>query len=114
MWRSLPRSIVLFCPGLKEQNAFGANNSQSSARRKPLAREFPGRDDLPVTAWRIWIASVAMPVDPLISYFTGPRPPWCVDNIAEIVDGVTILKVVNHGDLIDEFAQIPVDCRDGH
>jgi hypothetical protein len=102
-----PRTIVLLSPGLSEQAIWGEKLAVIS-EAKYLAREFPGatifefgREDLDRLA--------AMKVDLLISYYTGPRPPWRVDNIADYVDGVTILKVVNHGDLIGEFAQIPVD-----
>jgi hypothetical protein len=102
-----PRTIVLLSPGLHEQAIWGEKLAVIS-EAKYLAREFPGatifefgREDLDRLA--------AMKVDLLISYYTGPRPPWRVDNIADYVDGVTILKVVNHGDLIGEFAEIPVD-----
>jgi hypothetical protein len=102
-----PCTIVLFCPGLKEESIWGEQLAVIS-ETKYLAKEFPGAtihqfglEDLDRLA--------TMQVDLLISYFTGPRPPWRVDNIAEYVDGVTILKVVNHGDLLEEFAQIPVD-----
>ena len=102
-----PRSIVLFCPGLKEQTIWGEQLAVISETRY-LAKEFPG-----ATIYQFGIEDMeriaAMPVDLLISYFTGPRPPWRVDRIAEIVDGITILKVVNHGDLLEEFAEIPVD-----
>ncbi len=50
-----------------------------------------------------------MKVDLLLSYYTGPYPPWRMDNIADFVDGITILAVVNHGDLIEEFARVQVD-----
>ncbi|HVN27518.1 MAG TPA: glycosyltransferase [Candidatus Binataceae bacterium] len=101
-----PRNIVLFCPGLKETTIWGEQLAVISETRC-LANEFPGAtihqfglDDLDRIA--------AMPIDLLISYFTGPHPPWRVDDIADYVAGVTILKVVNHGDLLDEFAAVPV------
>jgi glycosyltransferase involved in cell wall biosynthesis len=104
---SSPRSIVLFSPGLNEQSIWGEKLAVIS-EAKYLAKEFPdaticqyGLEELDRIA--------AMKVDLLISYYTGPRPPWRVDNIADLVEGVTILKVVNHGDLLGEFAQIPVD-----
>jgi glycosyltransferase involved in cell wall biosynthesis len=102
-----PGTIVLFSPGLNEETIWGEKVAVVS-EAKYLAREFPdakiyqyGYDDLGRIA--------AMKVDLLISYFTGPRPPWRVDNIADLVEGVTILKVVNHGDLLSDFAQIKVD-----
>ena len=102
-----PDTIVLLSPGLNEKQIWGEKLAVRS-EAKYLGIEFPdatiyqyGIEDLERIA--------AMKVDLLISYFTGPRPPWRIDNIAELVEGVTILKVVNHGDLLDEFAQLPVD-----
>jgi hypothetical protein len=101
--------IVLLSPGLTGTGPmiWGEKISVRS-EAKALLGEFPGaeiltleRDDLPRVA--------SMQVDLLISYYTGPEVPWRVDDIASHVDGVTILKVVNHGDLLDEFARIPVD-----
>lgn len=102
-----PATIVLFSPGLNEEVIWGEKIAVMS-EAKYLAKEFPaatihqyGLEDLDKIA--------AMKVDLLISYFTGPQPPWRVDNIADLVEGVTILKVVNHADLLGEFAQVPVD-----
>ncbi len=75
---------------------------------KYLAREFPGAEVLALD--RDHLAELAtMRVDLLISYYTGPRPPWRVDDVARYVDGVTLLKVVNHGELLAELARVPVD-----
>jgi glycosyltransferase involved in cell wall biosynthesis len=78
------------------------------SQAKVLRREFPGaevlalgRDDLATIENRR--------IDLLLSYYTGPEPPWRVDDIADYVEGVTLLVVVNHADLLDEFARIPVD-----
>lgn len=102
-----PRTIVLFSPGLNEQAIWGEKIVIMNQARY-LAREFPeaaiyqyGLEDLDKIA--------AMKVDLLISCFTGPQPPWRVDNIADAVEGVTLLSVVNHADLLAEFAQVPVD-----
>jgi hypothetical protein len=103
-----PENIVLFSPGLKDDTMIWGEKIAVVSEDKYLRREFPGAqihafdiDDLDRIA--------AMRVDLLISYYTGPRPPWRCDDIAERVEGVTILKIVNHGDLIDEFASVPVD-----
>lgn len=105
-WKS-PGNIVLFSPGLNEQAIWGEKIAVLSGA-KYLAKEFPGAtihqyglDDLDKI--------VAMKVDLLISSFTGPRPPWRVDHIADAVEGVTLLAVVNHADLLGEFAQVSVD-----
>lgn len=100
-------NIVLFSPGLNDEAIWGEKLAVIS-EAKYLGREFPAAN-----VYQYGIEDRAriaeMKVDLLISYFTGPEPPWRVDDIADQVDGVTILKVVNHADLLDEFAQIPVD-----
>jgi len=102
-----PDTIVLLSPGLNEKQIWGEKLAVRS-EAKYLGIEFPN-----ATIYQYGIEDLeriaAMKVDLLISYFTGPRPPWRIDNIAELVEGVTILKVVNHGDLLDEFAELPVD-----
>src|SRR5215475_288369 len=78
------------------------------SQAKVLRREFPGAEVLALG--RDDLATIDHHrVDLLLSYYTGPRPPWRVDDIADFVDGVTLLVVVNHGDLLEEFARIPVD-----
>ncbi len=105
--RRSPENIVLLSPGLNEETIWGETLAVRS-EAKYLAKEFPG-----ATIHKFGIEHLdrirAMKVDLLISFFTGPRPPWRIDNIAEMVEGVTILKVVNHADLLDEFARIRVD-----
>ena len=105
--RRVPENIVLLSPGLNEETIWGEALAVRS-EAKYLAKEFPR-----ATIYKFGVEDLerlrAMRVDLLISYFTGPRPPWRIDNIAEMVEGVTILKVVNHADLLDEFARIPVD-----
>ncbi len=103
-----PENIVLFSPGLRDNTAIWGEKIAVISERKYLQLEFPRAqihafdiDDLDRIA--------AMRVDLLISYYTGHRPPWRCDDIAKHVEGVTILKVGNHGDLIDEFARVPVD-----
>jgi glycosyltransferase involved in cell wall biosynthesis len=102
-----PGTIVLFSPGLNEQTIWGEKIAVRS-EAKYLGEEFAG-----AAIYQYGLEELdrigAMKVDLLISYFTGPRPPWRVDNIADLVEGVTLLKVVNHGDLLGEFAQVPVD-----
>ncbi len=99
--------IVILSPGLREKAVWGEAVSAHNAARY-LPKVFPGarvftfdRDDLEKIA--------AMKVDLLISYYTGPEPPWRVDDIASLVDGITLLRVYNHGDLLDQFAKIPVN-----
>jgi hypothetical protein len=101
-------TIVLFSPGLRDEDIVWGERVIARSEQKALEREFPGarvfaldRDDLATLA--------RMKVDLLISSYTGPEPPWRVDDIARHVDGVTILKVVNHADRLDEFSRIPVD-----
>lgn len=100
-------NIVLFSPGLNDEAIWGEKLAVIS-EAKYLAREFPG-----AAIYQYGLEDrakiAAMKVDLLISYFTGPMPPWRVDDIADQVDGVTILKVVNHADLLNEFARIRVD-----
>ncbi|MGH7897035.1 MAG: hypothetical protein ACREQQ_03735, partial [Candidatus Binatia bacterium] len=101
--------IVLFSPGLQDTGpmVWGEKIAVRS-EAKALEREFPGAHVLALD--REDLAKIAaMRIDLLISYYTGPRPPWRVDDVAELVEGITILKVVNHGDLLEEFARIPVD-----
>lgn len=101
-------TIVLFSPGLRDEQIVWGERIATRSEKKCLEREWPGArvftfdlDDLGTIA--------AMDVDLLISYYTGPKPPWRVDDIANYVDGVTILKVVNHAELLDDFSRIPVD-----
>lgn len=103
-----PENIVLFSPGLKDNATIWGERIAVISESNSLRREFP---DAEVHAFDIDDLSriAAMRVDLLISYYTGPRPPWRCDDIAKSVEGVTILKVVNHGDLVDEFAKVPVD-----
>jgi len=101
--------IVLFSPGLQDtgEMIWGEKIAVQS-EAKYLRRVFPGAEVLALDRDRI-AEIAAMQVDLLISYYTGPRPPWRVDDIAQYVEGITILKVVNHGDLLDELALVPVD-----
>ena len=100
--------IVLMSPGLDASGIIWGERIATRSEKKALERVFPGsrvltlgRDDLPQLR--------ELRVDLLISGYTGPHPPWRVDDIAEHVAGVTILKVVNHGDLLEEFSRINVD-----
>src|SRR5262245_49770536 len=101
-------TIVLLSPGLREEQIVWGERIATRSEKRCLEREWPGAqvftfdlDDLDTIR--------AMDVDLLISYYTGPAPPWRVDDIADYVDGVTILKVVNHADLLDDFCRVPVD-----
>jgi len=99
--------IVLFSPGLDEQSVWG-EKILVTGQAASLRNEFPGAEVFTFGLGDI-DKIAAMRVDLLISYYTGPRPPWRVDDIADLVDGITILTVWNHGDLLDEFARIRVD-----
>jgi hypothetical protein len=102
-----PATIVLLSPGLNEKAIWGERLVVRS-QAKYLGKEFPD-----ATVYQLGLEDLdriaAMKTDLLISYFTGPRPPWRIDDIADFVTGVTLLTVVNHGDLLGEFAQVPVD-----
>ena len=75
---------------------------------KVLRRECPGAEVLALS--RDDLATIEnVRVDLLLSYYTGPGPPWRVDDIADFVDGVTLLVVLNHGELLGEFTRVPVD-----
>ncbi|HMH54043.1 MAG TPA: glycosyltransferase [Candidatus Acidoferrum sp.] len=103
-----PLTIVLFSPGLRDEDIVWGERLIARSEQKSLEREFPGARV--VTFDRGDLATLAgMDVDLLISSYTGPEPPWRVDDIASYVNGVTILKVVNHADRLDEFSRIPVD-----
>jgi hypothetical protein len=102
-----PRTIVLFSPGLDEEAIWGEKIAVRS-EAKYLRKEFPGAQ-LYEYCLRDLDKIAALRADLLISYFTGPEPPWRVDEIASLVAGITILKVVNHADLLEQFARIPVD-----
>jgi hypothetical protein len=103
-----PPTIVLFSPGLRDEDIVWGERIAVRSEQKYLERELPGARVLALD--RGDLATLAgMDVDLLISYYTGPEPPWRVDDIASYVNGITILKVVNHADLLDEFSRIPVD-----
>jgi len=76
------------------------------ARALPLA--FPGARVSLLDASQL-DALASQDVDLLVSMCTGPREPWRADDVAERVDGITLLWIVNHPQLISEFAAIPVD-----
>jgi glycosyltransferase involved in cell wall biosynthesis len=105
---STPPTIVLFTPGLRAENHVWGERILALVEQKALEREFPGARVLTVGLEDL-AALAGLHVDLLISSYTGPKPPWRVDDIASHVDGVTILKIVNHGDLLDEFCRVPVD-----
>jgi len=99
--------IVFFSPGLDEQSIWGEKIlliSQAACLRK----EFPGAEVFTFGLGDI-DKIAAMRVDLLISYYTGPEPPWRVDDIADLVEGITILRVWNHGDLLEDFARLRFD-----
>jgi hypothetical protein len=99
--------IVLFSPGLDEQSVWG-EKILVTGQAASLRKEFPGAEVFTFGLGDI-DKIAAMRVDLLISYYTGPIPPWRVDDIADLVKGITILTVWNHGDLLEEFARIRVD-----
>jgi glycosyl transferase family 1 len=101
-------TIVLFSPGLRDEDIVWGERVLARSEQKSLEREFSGAQVL--TLGREDLATLAgMDVDLLISTYTGPETPWRVDDIARHVGGITILKVVNHADRLDEFSRIPVD-----
>jgi hypothetical protein len=103
-----PRTIVLFSPGLNDDTTIWGEKIAVRSESRALRKEFPGAEVRTFDSSNL-NEIAALEVDLLISYYTGPRPPWRVDEIAQFVSGITVLKVVNHGDLIDEFARIEVD-----
>ena len=101
--------IVLFSPGLTDTGSMvWGEKIFVTGEAKSLRREFPDAEVLALDLNDLATIK-SLEVDLLISTYTGPKPPWRVDDIADFVTGVTLLHVVNHGDLIDEFARIPVD-----
>ncbi len=99
--------IVLFSPGLNEQNIWGEKIGLRS-KAACLRTEFPGAEVFTFDLRDI-DKIAAMRVDLLISYYTGPQPPWRADDIADLVEGITILRVWNHGDLLEDFARLRFD-----
>jgi glycosyltransferase involved in cell wall biosynthesis len=101
-------TIVLLSPGLRDDVTVWGEKVVVLAQQKRLQQAFPGarvltrsREDLP--------ALRDLHVDLLISYYTGPRPPWRADDVADHVAGITLLYVVNHPERLEEFSRIPVD-----
>jgi antitoxin (DNA-binding transcriptional repressor) of toxin-antitoxin stability system len=101
-------TIVLLSPGLRDDVWVWGEKVVVLAQQKHLQQAFPGarvltrsREDLPMLR--------DQRVDLLISYYTGPHPPWRADDVAEHVSGITLLYVVNRPDRLEEFARIPVD-----
>lgn len=101
-------TIVLLSPGLTDATIVWGERLLARTEKKYLEREFPGARVLMLGAEDLGVLD-GLHVDLLISSYTGPRPPWRVDDVAARVDGVTILKVVNHGDLLEEFSRVDVD-----
>lgn len=100
-------NIVLLTPGLNERAVWG-ERLVLRGFANALPRAFPDA--------RIALVDAAngrdlagRRVDLLVSLCTGPRLPWRADDIAQHVDGVTVLWVVNHPELLREFAAVPVD-----
>jgi glycosyltransferase involved in cell wall biosynthesis len=101
-------TIVLLSPGLRDDVWVWGEKVVVLAQKKHLERAFPGacvltcdREDLP--------ALRHTHVDLLISYYTGPGPSWRADDVAEYVEGITLLYVVNRPDRLEEFGRICVD-----
>jgi hypothetical protein len=103
-----PLRIVFLSPGLDDTGPIWGEKVVVRSQARHLARECPGAEVLTLDS-RHLPEIAAMRVDLLISCYTGPSPPWRVDDIARHVNGVTILEVLNHGDLLDEFAGMAVD-----
>ncbi len=101
-------TIVLFTPGLGDEQIIWGERIAARSEQKYLERELPGARVVALGLEDLGTITT-MRVDLLISYYTGPEPPWRVDDIGDHVDGVTMLKVVNHADLLEEFCRIPVD-----
>ncbi len=101
--------IVLLSPGLDgSEGAVWGERVVVEREAAYLRSEFPGAEVVALDQSALGTIAT-MRVDLLISYYTGPRPPWRVDDVADHVDGVTILRVLNHGDLLADFACVPVD-----
>jgi len=66
--------IVLFSPGLDEQSVWG-EKILVTGQAASLRNEFPGAEVFTFGLGDI-DKIAAMRVDLLISYYTGPRPPW--------------------------------------
>lgn len=101
--------IVLFSPGLEESGHVWGEKLVVAREARLLKRVFPNATVMRIGAERIDELAPTR-VDLLISYYTGPYPPWRVDDIADRVSGATVLRVVNHADLLEEFTRVPVDA----
>jgi glycosyltransferase involved in cell wall biosynthesis len=102
-----PPTIAILSPGLRADAIWGelvvARGLQAAIlRRLPTATVMLVDAEEADTLTR-------QRVDLVASLCSGPRPPWRVDHVAQLVPGVTILWVANHGDLLHEFAEVPVD-----
>jgi glycosyltransferase involved in cell wall biosynthesis len=100
--------IVLFSAGLYDEQGVWGEKIAALSEAKYLKRVFPGsrihlmeRKDIEKIR--------EMHVDLLISYYTGPGGEWRADEIKQYVEGITLLKIYNHADLLEEFARIEVD-----
>ena len=101
-------SIVLVAPGMNERNVWGERIVLGSLARA-LPRAFPGaRVELVDASGPRWPGRPSE-LDLLVSMCTGPRHPWRADDVAARIDGVSVLWVVNHPDLLSDFAALPFD-----
>jgi glycosyltransferase involved in cell wall biosynthesis len=105
--RRVRPTIALLSPGLLETAIWG-ELVVVRALAAALRRRLPGAHVMLVDSTEAERLRRRR-VDLVVSLCTGPRPPWRVDHVADLVDGVTILWVANHGDLLSEFATLPVD-----
>ena len=99
--------VLLVAPGMNERNVWGERIVLGSLARA-LPRAFPGVRVELVDATDV-DRLAGRRVDLLVSMCTGPRHPWRADDVAARVDGVSVLWVVNHPDLLSDFAALPFD-----
>ena len=80
----------------------------AASMKRALEREIPGAN-VQSWAWTDRPRLEQMSIDLLISAYTGPRPPWRWDDVAELVSGISMLMVYNHAYRLDEFSRLPFD-----
>ena len=109
--RNAPRSsvaqVALVSPGLSERMTWGERivlRGLASAIRRTF-----GAADVQLVDSTAVRSLASRHVDLAVSMCTGPRWPYRVDDLARLVDGVTVLWVANHPHLMDELAAVNVD-----
>jgi hypothetical protein len=100
-------TVVLLSPGLGERAVWGERIVARSIAQA-LRRSLPGTRVELLDVGRIERLD-EMSVDLLISMCTGPRPPWRADDAGRRIGGVSMLWVLNHPELLDEFGALEFD-----